>query len=104
MSLAHLRTNLAAFALALEQASAYIAKRGPSLAEYLKEWRTNRGPMIDSADAKIAHYDRTIATTWQTSVKQLTPAGRRLLERLAWLAPEPIPEFLLDAAGARRGG
>jgi hypothetical protein len=27
---------------------------------------------------------------------QLTPAGRRLLERLAWLAPEPVPGFLLE--------
>jgi hypothetical protein len=26
----------------------------------------------------------------------LTGSGRRLLERLAWLAPEKVPEFLLD--------
>jgi hypothetical protein len=34
--------------------------------------------------------------TWQTSVEQLTPEGLRLLQRLAYLAPEPVPEFLLD--------
>jgi hypothetical protein len=36
--------------------------------------------------------------TWQTSVDQLTDAGRRLLERLAFLAPDPVPMSLLDAA------
>jgi len=29
-------------------------------------------------------------------VTPLTNAGRHLLERLAWLAPDPVPEFLLD--------
>jgi len=33
---------------------------------------------------------------WQTSVAQLTEGGRRLLDRLAWLAPEKVPESLLD--------
>jgi tetratricopeptide (TPR) repeat protein len=37
-----------------------------------------------------------VAVTWQTSVAQLTDGGRRLLEQLAWLAPEKVPEALLD--------
>jgi tetratricopeptide (TPR) repeat protein len=41
-------------------------------------------------------YPRSVAVTWQTSVAQLSDGGRRLLERLAWLAPEKVPESLLD--------
>src|SRR6266853_6013245 len=48
------------------------------------------------SDERITKYPRAVAVTWQTSVNQLTPAGRRLLERLAWFAPEPIPNFLLE--------
>jgi tetratricopeptide (TPR) repeat protein len=36
--------------------------------------------------------------TWQTSVNQLSEAGRHLLERLAWLAPEPVPNFLIEVS------
>jgi len=46
------------------------------------------------ADETIAKYPRAVAVTWQTSVKQLDEPRRRLLERLAWLAPEPVPNFL----------
>ena len=38
-----------------------------------------------------------MAETWQTSVDQLSPEAVALLERLAFLAPDPIPEALLDA-------
>ena len=65
--------------------------------------------------AEITGYHHAVAETWQTSVDQLTPAGRELLERLAFLAPEPVPELLLDvpvpewragrsACGAGRSG
>src|SRR5205807_4798281 len=44
----------------------------------------------------VTAYPRAVAVTWQTSVAQLTEGGRRLLERLAWLAPEKVPESLID--------
>ena len=36
--------------------------------------------------------EKTLATTWITSVDRLSPVSRRLLDRLALLAPDPIPE------------
>jgi tetratricopeptide (TPR) repeat protein len=42
--------------------------------------------------------EKTLATVWQTSVARLTPESRRLLDRLAMLAPDPIPDSLLDVA------
>lgn len=45
-----------------------------------------------------------MAVTWQTSVAQLSEGGRRLLERLAWLAPEKVPEALVDVFIPRTKG
>jgi tetratricopeptide (TPR) repeat protein len=88
--------DLGGLALALEQASAYVAKLGISFARYRELWRENWDKVAGWSDERLTNYPRAVAVTWQTSVNQLTLAGRRLLERLAWFAPEPIPDFLLD--------
>ena len=52
--------------------------------------------MAGWTDEKITKYPRSVAVTWQTSVDQVGDPARRLLERLAWFAPEPVPDFMLD--------
>ncbi len=91
-----LADDLGGLALALEQAGAYVAKLGIAFARYRELWRENWDKVAGWSDEGLTNYPRAVAVTWQTSVDQLAPAGRRLLERLAWFAPEPIPEFLLD--------
>jgi len=91
-----LADDLGGLALALEQAGAYVAKLGISFSRYRELWRDNWDKVAGWSDERITKYPRAVAVTWQTSVNQLTPAGRRLLERLAWFAPEPIPNFLLE--------
>ena len=56
--------------------------------------------MLDWFDKTLMSYDHDtgLAATWATSVDRLTPDARRLLERLAFLAPEPVPDSLLDVA------
>ena len=49
-------------------------------------------------DATVTGSERTLATTWATSVARLSPESRRLLDRLAFLAPDPVPDSLLDVA------
>ena len=88
--------ELGRLALALEQAAAFIAKRRLTFAQYLEEWRSKRGEVLAWFDATVTGYPRAVAVTWQTSVAQLSEGGRRLLERLAWLAPEKVPEALID--------
>ncbi len=87
---------LGRLALALEMAAATIKARGLSFAGYEALWQGNRQRVIGWADKKITGYHHAVAETWQTSVDQLTEAGRTLLERLCFLAPEPVPELLLD--------
>jgi tetratricopeptide (TPR) repeat protein len=96
--LAHELGNLP---LALEQAGAAIAGRRMTFAGYLKEWNSRRDQVLTWFDPRVSHYPVSFAITWQTSVDRLSASARRLLERLAWLGPEPIPESLLEVAAPR---
>jgi tetratricopeptide (TPR) repeat protein len=92
--------ELGGLALGLEQAGAYIAAERIGFARYLKLWREKRATVLDWFDKTLMSYDHStgLAATWVTSVDRLTPDARRLLERLAYLAPEPVPDSLLDVA------
>jgi len=94
-----LSQDLGRLALALEQAAAYIDARGISIAEYRRRWQQNNAKLIEFHDEQAMQYSKTAAVTFLTSFDQLTPNGRRLLNFLAWLAPEPIPRSLLEAEG-----
>ena len=87
---------LGQLALALEMAAATIEARGWSFTKYQEIWQGNRARVVGWARPEITGYHHAVAETWQASVDQLTPAARDLLQRLAFLAPEPVPESLLD--------
>jgi tetratricopeptide (TPR) repeat protein len=87
--------ELDGLALMLEQAAANIAKRHLTFALYLEQWRSKRGESLEWFDETVTGYPRAVAVTWEASVAQLSEGGRRLLDRLAWLAPEKVPESLL---------
>jgi len=93
-----LARELDGLALGLEQAGAYVAAERIGLARYLALWRESRQKVLEWADATLMSYDRSLATTWATSVARLSFEGRRLLDRLAMLAPDPIPDSLIEAA------
>jgi tetratricopeptide (TPR) repeat protein len=88
--------ELGCLALALEQAAAYIAKRRLTFAQYRAQWQSKQDEVLAWSDPTMTGYPRAVAITWQTSVAQLNNSGRQLLKRLAWLAPEKVPESLLD--------
>ena len=90
--------ELGGLALALEQAGAYIDKLRLSFAEYLQRWEAKQPEVLRWHDPRLMQYPVSVAVTWETTFAQLTEPEQRLLEVLAWLAPEPIPLFLLDAA------
>jgi tetratricopeptide (TPR) repeat protein len=91
-----LAAELGQLALALEMAAATIEARELGFAAYRALWQGNRARVIGWADQKVTGYHHAVAETWRTSVDQLTEAGRHLLERLAFLAPDPVPGFLLE--------
>ena len=85
-------------ALALEHAGAYIATERIGFARYLKLWSESRDKLLAWVDPGAAGAERTLATTWATSVEKLSPESRRLLDRIAVLSAHPIPDSLLDVA------
>ncbi|MEK6259418.1 MAG: tetratricopeptide repeat protein, partial [Planctomycetota bacterium] len=98
------RDDLDCLCLALEQAAAYIGEQEITLSEYRLRWATNQKSVRTWADNLLMHYHEespvslSVATTWQTTFDQLTPAARTLLEMLSWLAPDPLPRGLLEHA------
>jgi tetratricopeptide (TPR) repeat protein len=100
-ALAHeLAHELGGLALALAQAGAYINQQRIAFTRYLSLWREKRETVINWFDKSLVSYNHDVglATTWVTSVEQLTPGGRNLLELLAFLAPDPVPQRLLEVA------
>jgi len=94
-----LAVELGQLALALEQAGAYIARYRSTFAGYLGEWQKRHDRVLEWFDERIMQYPRSVAITWQTSFDRLSEPARQLLRLLSWLAPDPIPESLLEAGG-----
>ena len=99
-----LAQQLDGLALALEQAGAYIDERCISFSSYRREWQQRRDQLLSWFDPQLMQYPQSVATTWLTSFQQLSADAQTLLRRLAWLAPEPIPESLLEVAIAAGDG
>ena len=98
-----LAVELGQLALALEQAGAYIVKHRLTFAQYLDQWRGKHDEVLTWFDERLMQYPLSVAVTWQTSLDQLTVAGRELLNLLAWFASDPIPESLLATGGGPWG-
>jgi hypothetical protein len=47
-------------------------------------------------DERLMNYPSSVAVTWQTTMEELFQSERKLLNILAWLAPEPLPLSLLE--------
>jgi len=97
---AELARELDGLALALEQAGAFIAQRRVSLAEYLRDWRAHAPAVQEWHDARLMQYPRSVAVTWQRTMQDLGPGEVALLRLLAWVAPEPVPQFVLEGEQA----
>jgi tetratricopeptide (TPR) repeat protein len=83
--------------LALELAAATIRQRHCSLADYRCLWRESRDTLTGPSGPALATYPRNVDATLLAVVEQLPAEARTLLERLAFLAPDPVPDFLLEA-------
>lgn len=88
--------DLGHLALALEQARAYIVSNQYSFDTYRNIWQGNSSKVLEWFDEQQMQYPKSVAITWQTSFDQLSNDGKILLNRLAWLSPEPIPKTLLE--------
>ncbi|AZP18502.1 FxSxx-COOH system tetratricopeptide repeat protein [Streptomyces aquilus] len=80
--------------LALEQAGAYVYETGTGLDDY----RRSLGLVLDEVSEGIDP-ERTIARIWDQTLGAISardPLAVRLLEAMAWMAPDDIPRGLLE--------
>jgi tetratricopeptide (TPR) repeat protein len=82
--------------LALEQAAAYIRRHQTTFARYLEDWEREREKVLEWHDRTVMDYPASVAATWQTTFRQLSPKAAALLRLTAFLAPEPIPEAMFE--------
>ncbi len=82
--------------LALTQAAAFINEQGISLERYIEIWNQSRPKVLAWFDERQMQYPASVAITWETSFRKLPDRAKALLRILAWFAPDPIPESLLD--------
>jgi tetratricopeptide (TPR) repeat protein len=91
--------------LAHEQAAAYCARTGLSLADYRKKFQAEPTKFLDAEkDASPGYHNRrTAAKTFALAIDEaakLHPSAEPLIIYAALLAPEPIPLYLFsDARG-----
>lgn len=96
-----LASELGCLALALEQAGAYIQCRGGAvtLRDYLTRWRDGKAQVRTYCDKRLMHYERSVAATWETTMRALDANAVALFRILAWFAPSPIPHDRLLSDG-----
>ena len=93
----HLAEILDGLPLALEQAAAYIVHHQVSFASYLSDWGRERENVLGWHDENLMQYPASVATTWQTTFRQLSPKAAAVLRLTAFLAPDPIPAAMFEA-------
>jgi tetratricopeptide (TPR) repeat protein len=83
--------------LALEQAGAYLDVLGLDCAAYLERMDMHAATLL--AQRAPRSYGASVSTTWSLAFEQLEGDGdtRRLLDACSALAPNPIPDAVVEA-------
>jgi hypothetical protein len=92
-----LAAELGDLPLAAAQAAGYLEQTDLPAADYLRRFRAHRADLL--ARGEVVGYHGRVDTAWALSLQRLreeVPAGVRLLELAAFLAPEPIPLSLFS--------
>jgi len=92
----YLSQELDGLALALEQAGAYIEQRRCSIDDYLKRWKAGEKRMREWCDEVKTHYPYSLAVTWDTTIRTMSPDAVSLLNLMSWFASSPVPEAILS--------
>ncbi|HEY1932578.1 MAG TPA: tetratricopeptide repeat protein [Acetobacteraceae bacterium] len=84
--------------LALTLAAALIRSENLSISRYREMLKDTGAREQRPADRGVREPPRSLADACRRAMAELTAHGRHLLESLAFLAPDPVPEWLLDVA------
>jgi tetratricopeptide (TPR) repeat protein len=91
-------TELGYFALAIEQAGAYIAAKQVSISAYLSSYRNRKLQVLEKGQPETGDYPASVSTTWLINfeqVEEVSEAAADILRFSAFLSPDNIPLELL---------
>jgi hypothetical protein len=88
-----LATELGNLPLALTQAAGFTRTHAMTLATYLRLYRNREADLHQQG--RPADYLHTIATTWQLAIDRLSADARKMLNVIAFYAPDAIPLHLI---------
>jgi hypothetical protein len=83
-----------------EQAGAFIEHQRCSLGDYLNRWKAGEAGVRQWFDARLMHYPRSVAITYDTTMCEVGPSAAALFRLLSWFAPDPLPLGVLENANA----
>lgn len=81
--------------LAIATIGGYINESESSVAEFLEIMKRSSNAWEDSLHTKVLQYERTLGTVFDLALKELNPQTRNLIDILAFLNPDSIPESIL---------
>lgn len=92
------------FPLALEQAAGWVLATNQTWHNYCQRLRNNLSSALSDHGSGGVDYGKTVMTTWEINFQELNELSRMLLNCMALLSGEPIPEALFaeeqDVLGA----
>jgi tetratricopeptide (TPR) repeat protein len=92
--------------LAMDQAGAYLEETGESLSNYLRIYQERRAVLLQRRGGIKPPHPESVATTWSLALQQVEqdlPAAIELMLLCTFLAPDAIPEELLEEGAAFLG-
>lgn len=84
--------------LAVTTIAGYISESESSLEEFLEVMKRSSNAWQDSKNTCIRNYDKTLGTVFDIALAELPENARKLINILAFLNPDCVPESLLLAA------
>jgi tetratricopeptide (TPR) repeat protein len=98
--------ELGGLPLALDQAGAYIEEIPCSLSEYQSLYQSHRIELLRERGGLLHDYPEAVATTWSLSfqrVEERDEAAADLLRFCAYLAPDALPETIIQIGAQHLG-
>ena len=95
-SAAALARALDGLPLALEQIAAWVRAKHCSFADALLAITAEDAPALAWYDPRELRYPLPVAAVWESALESLAAPEHFLLRFLAWLAPAPAPDFLVQ--------
>jgi len=92
--------------LALDQAGAYLEETGESLSNYLALYQQQRAALLKQRGGLLPHHPDSVANTWSLAFEHVArdnPAAIELMRLCAFLAPDAIPEELIQEGAPHLG-